>query len=516
MKYKSFQLHDFREMQVNMAYSDVIQMKNLGANEVIYEEPKLRLDETEDKHKEPSFSASPRNDRKKKRVQIKRFEIVSAFALTLAVLALVLVLIQYTSSLNQNQRSVSQEQLQALKVQLTDNLVAIQAQMNKSNAEVRKRYEQEIRLQEDNLMQELQILRHDRNLSSQLFEILKVQQANITQEIETSSEATRQYAINFINSELSALQTNFSTLENQIQSIGNTLVRLEDCCTEMLNRSSTIVPDGNCSQRGTLSEPASSCKDLCQGNPSGEYWIQANRNSSVIQVHCDHSPRNCSPVCNSTMGSWMRVANIDMADPNQQCPNGFKLINRTEPPLRTCGRPVGSGRGCVPTTFPVHGIQYSHVCGRIIGYQFGSPSGFGTKESSIDRDYMAGISLTHGHPRQHIWSFVNAQNEVATGEVCPCIQGSTDSVPLFVGSDYFCDSAVEGNRDIGVKLYPDDPLWDGRGCGSTSTCCEFNTPPSFCKQLPQPTADDIELRLCENSDSNQDDSPFEIVQLYIN
>ena len=143
--------------------------------------------------------------------------------------------------------------------------------------------------------------------------------------------------------------------------------------------------------------------------------------------------------------------------------------------------------GCVSITFPVYGIEYSRVCGRIVGYQFGSPSGFDTGESSIDRDYIAGISLTHGLPRQHIWSFVNAQNENTTSQVCPCIRNSVISVPLFVGEDYFCDSAVRGSDRTGSIYHPDDPLWDGQGCGSTSTCCEFNNPPWFCKQLPQPT-----------------------------
>ena len=255
-----------------------------------------------------------------------------------------------------------------------------------------------------------------------------------------------------------------------------------------------------------------SCKDLPQGSSSGYYYIVTNSNG-VIRVYCDTSARYCS--CDAS-GGWMRVANLDMTDPTQQCPDGFRLIDTIEPPLRTCGRPDGHSDGCVSITFPVHGIEYSRVCGRIVGYQFGSPSGFDTDESSIDRDYMAGISLTYGLPRQHIWSFVNAQNENTTSEVCPCIRNSRISVPLFVGNDYFCDSAVRGrNRTEGI-YHPDDPLWDGQGCGSTSTCCEFNNPPWFCKQLPQPTTDDIELRLCENSNSDNDDSPFELIQLYIN
>ena len=83
----------------------------------------------------------------------------------------------------------------------------------------------------------------------------------------------------------------------------------------------------------------------------------------------------------------MRAANIDMTDPLQQCPVGFKQITRTVPPLRACGRP-DSHTGCVSTVFPVHGIEYSRVCGRIIGYQIGTPDAFYHRSVGIDSYYM--------------------------------------------------------------------------------------------------------------------------------
>ena len=210
-----------------------------------------------------------------------------------------------------------------------------------------------------------------------------------------------------------------------------------------------------------------------------------------------------------------------MTDPTQQCPVGFKLITRTEPPLRTCGRPESDGniQECVSTSFPVHGVRYSRICGRIVAYQIGSPSGIGNGFliSNIDSYYVAGISLTYGSPRQHIWTFVNAQGEgFSNDQTCPCIDGGTSTLPSFVGSDYFCDSAVRGTSADNGVFYPSDPLWDGQGCGNTSTCCEFNNPPLFCKQLSLATTDDIELRLCENGPPSLDDSPFEVVELYIN
>ena len=131
---------------------------------------------------------------------------------------------------------------------------------------------------------------------------------------------------------------------------------------------------------------------------------------------------------------------------------------------------------------------------------------------------MDGISLTHGQsPRQHILTFAAALDETRAQEwVCPCTRPDlpyTGVVPPFIGQDYFCDT---GNRDrYGYIFYPDDPLWDGQGCGGTSTCCSFYNPPWFCKQLPQPTTDDIELRLCADELTSHDDSPLEIEEVYI-
>ena len=109
-----------------------------------------------------------------------------------------------------------------------------------------------------------------------------------------------------------------------------------------------------------------------------------------------------------------------------------------------------------------------------------------------------------------------AVEEVATHieDNCPCTRPDipyTGTIPSFVGQDYFCDT---GSREaLQYVFYPDDPLWDGQGCGSNSTCCEFNNPPWFCKQLPQPTTDDIELRLCGNQ--SDEDTPIEQVEIYI-
>ena len=62
-------------------------------------------------------------------------------------------------------------------------------------------------------------------------------------------------------------------------------------------------------------------------------------------------------------------------------------------------------------------------------------------------------------------------------------------------------------------FYGDDPLWDGAGCGPLNTCCSFNRPPWFYKQLPHPTTSDIEMAVCR--DFSDEDIAIETVEIYV-
>ena len=55
---------------------------------------------------------------------------------------------------------------------------------------------------------------------------------------------------------------------------------------------------------------------------------------------------------------------------------------------------------------------------------------------------------------------------------------------------------AEGEAEKGY--YFDDPLWDCEGYEGENECCDRGGP-WFCKQLPQPTQEDIEVRVCSNS-----------------
>ena len=131
----------------------------------------------------------------------------------------------------------------------------------------------------------------------------------------------------------------------------------------------------------------------------------------------------------------------------------------------------------------------------------------------LDQGNTSGPLLLHGI----------VENNPSTYPIhsCPCADRATalSLVPSFVGNDYFCESANPASA-LAFTFFANDPFWDGQGCGA-ATCCELNyppgvTPPWFCKQLPQTTTNDIEVRLCGGDGTENEDTPVELIKLYIN
>ena len=220
----------------------------------------------------------------------------------------------------------------------------------------------------------------------------------------------------------------------------------------------------------------------------------------------------------------MGVARVNMTEINSQCPSGLELITS---PKRLC-RKSGSGAGCSSVFFQAHNIPYSRVCGKVIGYQYKYIDAFhsflSNQQLTIDGAYVDGVSLTYGSsPRQHIWTFAAAIDETPghNPSSCHCTNdlayvAFTGVIPPFIGEDYFCET---GSRlSVQTKWYLNDPLWDGEGCGRFSSCCDREQQPHkpwFCKELPGPTTDDIELRACRDSSRSDEDFGLEIVEVYV-
>ena len=270
-----------------------------------------------------------------------------------------------------------------------------------------------------------------------------------------------------------------------------------------------------------LENPAASCLEIAQCDPnaqSGYYWILSS-NGTAIRTYCDMS-RTC---CNGT-GGWSRVAYLNMSDPTHHCPPAWTEIG----PVRTCTltNTTNDFLDCSSAFFSTYGVPYSQVCGRVVGYQRGYTRAFkpyiDSDFTSLEEPYVYGVVVTHGTEKQHIWTFAASFWDHPTSaptSTCPCNGNSNtmDTIPPFVGENYFCESGTVSSVNSGT-YYSSDQLWDGENCAGNA-CCDFNNPPYFCTQLPETTTDDIEIRICGYNCRSAcsvpyGDSPIEEIELY--
>ena len=204
-------------------------------------------------------------------------------------------------------------------------------------------------------------------------------------------------------------------------------------------------------------------------------------------------------------GGWTRVGYLNMTESGATCPTGLTLQQYNNIDHKLCGRPNPSSAGCSSTIFSTLGISYYKVCGQVRGYQFNSPDGFLRffNDQTISSPYVDGISLTYGQsPRQHIWTYVADHSSILVR--CPCgLTSINPPYPSFVGNHYYC----EGGTDI---------LWDGKDCsGSEASCCKNTKQPWFYRELDNTTLDNIELRLCGDEGVPNEDTPLDIIELYV-
>ena len=122
-----------------------------------------------------------------------------------------------------------------------------------------------------------------------------------------------------------------------------------------------------------------------------------------------------------------RVAYLNMSDPMQSCPSAWR--DHSANGVRVCGQQIS---GCQSTIYPAGNHSYSRVCGQVWTATL-SPL-------MAHIVYVEGVSITHGSPRSHIWTFVAEISEAGTE--CPC-EGDLSAL-AFVGDNYYCESEYNG------------------------------------------------------------------------
>ena len=237
--------------------------------------------------------------------------------------------------------------------------------------------------------------------------------------------------------------------------------------------------------------------------------------SELASVNQDYILSNVK--CGIFNTNWRRVAYIDTTLGPIQCPSLREHMNVDfGTNQRACGRSIDEG--CSSVTYPAGG-NYTNICGRVRGYQFGSPDAFeGLKGKTINDPYVDGVSITRGNPRQHVWTYAAYWFEgySVTRRLCPCGRTNTSdysNVPKFVGRDFYCETAF-GPSGTG-RIAWENPLWDGAGstCGTEGRCCA--TFGWFHKTVSPSTSDSIEVRWCGDQERRYEDVLTELVEIWV-
>ena len=271
----------------------------------------------------------------------------------------------------------------------------------------------------------------------------------------------------------------------------------------------------------TYEDPANSCLEILRCDrhlASGWYWIKLrhrpNQNYGLMRVYC----RMEDDVCG--VGGLIRVAYLNMNDSSTHCP--FPLTEIAVNGTRMCTS-LNLGAAYSSVEFDGYHIPYNFVCGRAVGYlYYGGSYAFyyantGTYPT-IDTSYVDGLSITYKvkNKRKHIWSLAGGYRDPGNGYAynCPCAGGSAyGDPPFFVGDDFYCDSGSHtSNSPI---WYMDSPLWDGKGCHSSSRCCDNKRLPWFWRTLPESVNSDIEVRWMRPVGSNDYNFGISLLEILV-
>ena len=318
---------------------------------------------------------------------------------------------------------------------------------------------------------------------------------------------------NKLDTSTAELSTRLSTIEQDIPSAISSLQSQVSSLSSDLNKLSRLLAKHvNMTLEEDPSSPLlSSCDAILSkwpNSPSG-YYNLADVNGHTRHVYC-HMETLCGKG-----GGWRRIASLNMTDPNEKCPTQFRTYSQNG--VRACSRPVTNSGSCAGITFPSRDIKYSQLCGKVIGYQYYTTDGAAAffTSTDINSPYIDGISLTHGNPRNHIWSLLSGYSGISTN-YCPCGSNNPRSVPSFVGSHYYCEAGNHNSLASANTLYTSDPLWDGKGCGSTETnCCQRTLIPWFYRSFGYSTTDYIEMRLCCDQLTSDEDVSFGQYEIYV-
>ena len=322
----------------------------------------------------------------------------------------------------------------------------------------------------------------------------------LNQEIQ-NMKATHQQMINYLVLNVSdtraIIEQQRETITQDIKIINTTCEELKNDITEdvaQLNATKLFRYESEESTKLMIANiTAATCDTICQYQncrDPGSYWIRSPNGSSVL-VYC-----NMTTLCNRR-GGWRRVVKLEKYENGSAACFPDLVNNRTN--ASQCVK-NGENPGCSHTVFPLHNIEYTHVCGVAEGYGYGSPDGFCTQgaidgvrtmDNNINGNFVDGISLTYQLQavKKDLWTY---------SAVSGSCYAKSDP-PTFLNMSYVSYLPVSVGGDA-----------TDAACPTGLTCVD-----TFHREFPQPISSDIEMRLCRGQAQDDEEIAIGNVEIYV-
>ena len=238
----------------------------------------------------------------------------------------------------------------------------------------------------------------------------------------------------------------------------------------------------------TEDNPAKTCREILLKNPdcygqTGFYWLNCGGEQQLetpVLNYCEMSRLG---------GGWMRIGRRNFTRGNP-CPGDWVSYVGANG-MEYCTSADGDPQALwviVPE------CPYSEVNGFILGDQKGNCEAFTNQGSSIDENYVDGVSFTYGIKKQHLFTYAVGREEKARLESCECHGSTYTDYPAFVGWDFLCDSGMKPYT-AQASAIGQRGLWTGEGCDEKSSCCHTAGAPWFYRSLPETVQDRIQIRI---------------------
>ena len=306
--------------------------------------------------------------------------------------------------------------------------------------------------------------------------------------------------------DLATVTNTLTNVTSTLTAVINSLASLQDISTSTAGVVGDILASREALRVILANFLPTSCKQIFTQfptSPSGYYALASDNGSAKYSAYC-----NMEELCGSR--GWTRLAYLNMSNATVNCPSGLRQYQSGG--VRACGRPSTSYGSCASVQFPSNGIRYSQICGRVTGYRYNSPGAVINTDSNINDTYVDGVSITRGSLRNHVWTLIASWHH----NYCPCSTYSVSSVPSFVGNHYFCESNSSGLL-FSYQIDISNPFWDGHGCSyNDRPCCSAPGIPWFHRDYGSTTSTDyIELRVCGNERTSNEDVPVGYYEIYV-